>query len=928
MAPKGIVIQITGDGASAAKALDLVDAHLRETASQAKGAGSEIAESMRAVQDALGSIGLTVGVGEAIAKMKEMVAASVDLGMELGHASKETGISAENLSVLKYASDVTGVSFEALTKGMGRMSKAMLEAEEGKKASIQSFNRLGISQKQVSDHANDMLGMLGLVADRFQTLPDGPQKAAVAISLFGKAGMQLIPFLDEGSAGIEKLTAETKSLGLMLDEQGIAKLEEMHKTEVQLEAATQGLALSLTSALGPALMGAAELIEKAEGALRQWLSSENAVASGIRELLNMQHGNEGNGSGVKLPENLAGLQGADLDAARVRAAQARDAAKQKLDALEEAQKNEGGSIKDFNTKKLALEKEYFDQDKTMYAAMYKDQQDAVGQAQAQLAAAQKNHGMLGSIFGDSDLDAAKQKLAESKQVLGELGTSMAAADAKLSDLGKSNKGLTLQDQSEKGPKTKGDNKVAEQATALAEANATAEAAAQKSADEVLLAQMEADHKLFLTSDANYYREKLILQKDAIDAEEAALRTRITDLQALQTRQHGDKKLTRDKSGNSAEEEKTATQIVQLNQQINDLEGKRATLNVNASLAAQERADSVHLSSLKAAAEMEEHTNSGIQARLALMKQEQQLAMQKTKAQGGDTQGLAALQKQEQELLQIEDIERQINQVKEEGALQAAALKDREEKDPSQRKAATKELNALNKETAATLQDLTAQYDALAATLGGDFLQKAAAQNAELAKLNTPDKKQDMQPYKTLGEGFTTMAEQMSRAVGTGREGFHKMCMSMEQDLVELAVKFAAQQWLAPFMSSLGLGMGGGSGGGSGFSGGAINMPVSAYAEGGDYGAGPRIIGENGPELDFPKGPGTILPNDAFQNLSRSGGGGVPNVTMNVTNASSQPVTARQTGTSMDSDMKNFVIHTILEDHANGGPISAAQQGSS
>jgi len=945
MAPRGIVIQITGDGASAAKALELVDQHLRETAAESKGAASEISGAMADVKEAMGMLGLTVGLEEALGKIKEMITSSIDLGVEIGHLAKQTGMSTESLSTLKFMSEQTGISFDVMTKGFKKFSTEMLDAEEGKKASIQTFARLNITQADVTKHAGDMIGMLELVADRFQMLPDGPQKAAEAVKLFGLSGMTLIPILDQGSAGIAKMKAEAEAMGLVLDEHAIAKLEEMHRVSMQTQAATEGLALAITGALGPALMGAEELMGKAMVKFREWLNGANELAGLFRQLQNIQPGNNGAGSNVVLPKKLAGLQGEDLDAARVQAAQARDAAKAKLDALEAAHEKEGGSIAAFNKKKLDLEKEYFDQEKTMYAAMYVDQKDTVNRAQQQLADAQKNHSVLGSLLGpDSALDAAKAKVEDAKRLLGDLGAKMADADGKLSDAGKSHKDLTLQDQGSGGKvHVKGTNGIDSGAASLAEANATAQAAAQRSADTLLLAQMDADHKLFLISDANYYREKLLLQKDALDSEEAGLRSRITELQALQAKQHGDKKLTRDKSGNSAEEEKTATEIVKLNQQINALEEKRAALNINAGLASEERADAVHLASLKAAATIEEQTNSGISARLALMQREQQIAMQKTTSEGGDTKTLELLQRQEQELLRINEIEREINQTKAEGALSVGVQKDREEKDPTQRKAATKEINELNKQTAATLKDLVAQYDALAATLGGDFIEKAKALHAQLGELNTPDQKQDQEPYKKLGEGVTSMAEQIGKGALSGKNSFHQMVQSMEKDLIELAVKFAAQKWLAPFMS--GLGAGSGAGAGAGAAGGIADISPGnfpGFAGGGDFsGDSPIVTGEEGPELMFPKGPGTIMPDpelffpkdavpsvpSGMADLSRAPASGPPNVTMNITNASSQPVTARTTGTSFDSDMKAFVIHTILEDHASGGPISsAAQQG--
>lgn len=50
-------------------------------------------------------------------------------------------------------------------------------------------------------------------------MPDGADKSALAMKVFGKSGMELIPLLNEGSDGITKLTDRARELGLVFDEQ-------------------------------------------------------------------------------------------------------------------------------------------------------------------------------------------------------------------------------------------------------------------------------------------------------------------------------------------------------------------------------------------------------------------------------------------------------------------------------------------------------------------------------------------------------------------------------------------------------------------------------------------------------------------------------------------------------------------------------------
>jgi hypothetical protein len=57
-----------------------------------------------------------------------------------------------------------------------------------------------------------------------------------------------------------------------------------------------------------------------------------------------------------------------------------------------------------------------------------------------------------------------------------------------------------------------------------------------------------------------------------------------------------------------------------------------------------------------------------------------------------------------------------------------------------------------------------------------------------------------------------------------------------------------------------------------------------------------------------------------------GGGGTPNVTINTINNSSSPVQQSTAGVNYDSQAKQFIIHTVLEDMNQGGPVSAAMSG--
>ena len=260
MASKGIVINISGSGEGAAEALRQIEARMQETATHGKEAGEQLEAAWRKVETAFGALGIGVGFGEVVSKMKEMITTSMELGVEIGHLSQQTGISTENLSVLKYMSDQTGVGFESLSKAFKKLSTDLFEISQGAQLPLKAFQAIGISQKDLTATGGDLFKVMELVANRFEGMPDGFTKNAVATQLFGRAGQQLIPVLNQGAAGLEELRAKAKALGIVLDPETTEKAEKLHKAFVDMQASAEGAGLGIMTHLAPALEWLAKTI--------------------------------------------------------------------------------------------------------------------------------------------------------------------------------------------------------------------------------------------------------------------------------------------------------------------------------------------------------------------------------------------------------------------------------------------------------------------------------------------------------------------------------------------------------------------------------------------------------------------------------------------------------------------------------------------
>lgn len=181
-----------------------------------KSAFSSVNKNFDALKaNALAVKGGMVALGGAIAGALAVSQAKggIDLLDQLDDLSEKSGITVEKLSELRFAGESVGTPFESLAGGVQRLSKQMAEAAGGNKEAIETFKTLGVEVKNTDGTLRGSDEVLGDLADRFAKYEDGASKAALAQRVFGKSGAELIPLLNQGSAGIANLRKEAEALG-------------------------------------------------------------------------------------------------------------------------------------------------------------------------------------------------------------------------------------------------------------------------------------------------------------------------------------------------------------------------------------------------------------------------------------------------------------------------------------------------------------------------------------------------------------------------------------------------------------------------------------------------------------------------------------------------------------------------------------------
>jgi TP901 family phage tail tape measure protein len=204
----------------------------------------------------LGGVKKAVGALAAIGTVKlgaSMFKGVADLADGLDELAQKTGVPIEALQEFGYAAGFSGVSIEELGGHMGRLVRNMDAARRGSKVQAQAFREAGIAIKDSSGDLRPVDDVLGDLADKVAAMPDGADKAALVFKVLGRSGAQMIPVLNEGRAGLERLRKEARESGKVIDGDTAKAFAEFNDNLDRTKAQVEGVKIQIASALLPAL---------------------------------------------------------------------------------------------------------------------------------------------------------------------------------------------------------------------------------------------------------------------------------------------------------------------------------------------------------------------------------------------------------------------------------------------------------------------------------------------------------------------------------------------------------------------------------------------------------------------------------------------------------------------------------------------------
>lgn len=183
-----------------------------------------------------------------VARYVDSVISAAD---ETARMAKMAGLGVRAFSELAYAAKLADVPAQDLSKSIKFMQVALAQAAQGNKSAIKDFDDLGVSWRKLRELSPDQ--QFEQIAEALNQIQNPAERTRLEIAMFGKAGNELRPLMENGAAGIRTAREEAVRLGHALDDLSAGKLVAADDALKKLKISASTLGREIVTVLAPGI---------------------------------------------------------------------------------------------------------------------------------------------------------------------------------------------------------------------------------------------------------------------------------------------------------------------------------------------------------------------------------------------------------------------------------------------------------------------------------------------------------------------------------------------------------------------------------------------------------------------------------------------------------------------------------------------------
>jgi hypothetical protein len=207
----------------------------------------------------------SIGAGAFIGLAKSFA----DSGSELDDMSQRTGASVENLSRLKHVAEMSGASLSDVGSAMEATTKSLSDGINGQ---TQAYQKLGLSTASLLAMSPEDRFLA--ISQSLQRIPSQVQRSAMAMEVFGSAGEQLLPMLNEN---IAQLIGNAEELGLVMSSKDAAAAADLNDAFGTLGNVVKKAGEVIGAAVTPILKEVADRAITVVSSISKWINQNREL---------------------------------------------------------------------------------------------------------------------------------------------------------------------------------------------------------------------------------------------------------------------------------------------------------------------------------------------------------------------------------------------------------------------------------------------------------------------------------------------------------------------------------------------------------------------------------------------------------------------------------------------------------------------------
>jgi hypothetical protein len=169
----------------------------------------------------------------------------------LDDLSVVTGITTDALQTLGFAAEQNGSNAAEMNASLMMMTRSLRAGTSATGPQADAFKALGISMKDAAGQPKSLAQALPEVFENFSKLKNPAEEAQVAVALFGRAGVKMLPTLRQGSAGLAAYSEELAAFGGPVASDTIEKAGQMNDAIAKMDRAFFALKGSIGAEVFP-----------------------------------------------------------------------------------------------------------------------------------------------------------------------------------------------------------------------------------------------------------------------------------------------------------------------------------------------------------------------------------------------------------------------------------------------------------------------------------------------------------------------------------------------------------------------------------------------------------------------------------------------------------------------------------------------------